>query len=58
MAAQTVKMMPISEAQRLVAGGIPLRPGTYALRSQGVTVTVQNAGNGMAKVIIVKGCDC
>lgn len=59
MAAQTVKDMPLAEAKALVAGGQEIRPGTYALRSRGVTVTVrQTATPGIVRVLVTKGCAC
>lgn len=59
MAAQTVKEMPYEAAKAMVAGGQEIRPGTYALRSRGVTVTLkQGPRPGVVKVIIMQGCSC
>lgn len=59
MAAQTVKTMTLPSAKAMVAGGKEVRPGTYALKSRGITVTIQQTNvPGMVKVIIMQGCSC
>lgn len=59
MAAQTVKEMTLEAAKGLVVGGQEIRPGTYAVRSRGVTVTIkQGSRPGIVKVIIMQGCSC
>ncbi len=59
MGAQQVMEVTTAEAQRLVAGGQEVRPGVYAVRSRGVTVTVRTGSRpGLVKVIVVKGCTC
>lgn len=59
MGAQTVKEMTLEAARGLVAGGQEIRPGTYAIRSRGVTVTIKQSGRpGIVKVIIMQGCAC
>ena len=58
MAAQTVKIMSVAEAKAMVAGGKQIRSNTWALVSQGVTVTFHSAPGGNVKAIIVKGCHC
>lgn len=59
MAAQTVKVMTLAQARALVQGGQEIRPGTYALRAQGVTITLKrDAASGMVRAVIMRGCDC
>lgn len=59
MGAQTVKEMTQADAQRLVANGSLVRQGTYAIRSLGITVTIQKGSRpGFVRVLLVRGCDC
>ncbi len=58
MAAQVVKIVTLAQARAFVAGGQEIAPGVYALKSQGITVTVRKQADGTVKLIIVQGCTC
>lgn len=59
MGAQQVTEMTLADAQRLVQGGQEVRPGVYAIRSRGVTVTVKTGSRpGYVRVLVTKGCAC